>query len=101
MTRGRPLSNDLRRAIVNMAQSLDIDSIIQYTGCKRRSIERILSDYHKKGTTARICHSKELRGAKRALKSADVRVCLLFHSGFSVVLILFHPTSVLARPSSF
>jgi hypothetical protein len=83
MTRGRALSNDLRGAIVNMARSLDIDSIVRYTGCKRRTVERTLSDYRKKGTAARICLSKELRGAKRALRPADVRVRLLFHSELS------------------
>jgi transposase len=85
MTRGRALSNDLRGAIVNMAWSLDIDSIVQYTGCKRRTVERILSDYRKNGTTTRICLSKELRGAKRALRSADVEVCLQFHSELSAI----------------
>jgi transposase len=87
MTHGQALFNDLRGAIVNMARSLDIDSIVQYTGCKRRTVERTLSDYRKKGTAVRVRLSKELCGAKRALRPADVRVCLLFHSELSAVFI--------------
>lgn len=70
-----------------MARSLDFNSIVQYTGCKRRTVERILSDYRKKGTAAQIHLSKELRGAKRALRPADVRVCQLFHSEYSAIFI--------------
>ena len=97
MTRGQALSDDLRGAIVNMARSLDVESISQYTGCKRRTIERTLSDYRKKGTAVQTRVSKELWGAKRALGPTDVRVRWLFHPYF----LLYSPTSVLARPSSF
>ena len=73
-----------------MARSLDLNSIVQYSGCKRCTVERIISDYHKKGTAARICLSKELRGAKQVLWPADVRVCLLFCSELSNVFIQHH-----------
>jgi len=43
MTRGKALSDDLRQVILNMACSLDINKISKYTGCKRRTIERIVS----------------------------------------------------------
>ena len=75
MTRGRALSDDLCGAIVNMAQYLDLESISQYSGCKRRTIECILSNYRKNGTAVRNQVSKELRGAKRTLGPTDVRVC--------------------------
>jgi len=42
MTHGKSLSDDLREVILNMACSLDIERIINYTGCKRRTIERII-----------------------------------------------------------
>jgi hypothetical protein len=75
MTRGRALSDDLCGAIVNMARSLDVESISRYTGCKRRTIERTLSNYRKNGTAVRNRVSKELRGVRRALRPTDVRVC--------------------------
>ena len=61
MTRGRALSDDFCGAIVNMARSLDVESISRYTGCNHRTIERTLSDYSKKGTAVRTRVSKELQ----------------------------------------
>ena len=44
MARGKALSDDLRDVLLHMAQSLDITTITGYTGCKRRTTERILSE---------------------------------------------------------
>jgi CRP-like cAMP-binding protein len=74
MTRGKSLSDDLREVIINMACSLDIRNIINYTGCKRRTIERILSDYRQKGTVIRKNLTGNLRGRKRSLRARDAHV---------------------------
>ncbi|KIL55693.1 hypothetical protein M378DRAFT_17709 [Amanita muscaria Koide BX008] len=72
MVRGRPLSDGLRAVILNMSISMDIPSIIHHTRCKKRTIERVLSDYRRRGTVMRD-HLRELRGAKCVLTAADVR----------------------------
>jgi hypothetical protein len=80
MAHGRALSDNLRGAILNMARTLDVHSIVEYTGCKRRTVEWILSDYRKKGTVLRKHLAKELRGVKRSLRPSDVKVCYDIHS---------------------
>ena len=77
MARGKALSDDLRDVLLHMAQCLDINTITCYTGCKRRTIERILSDYRKRGSVARQHLRKDtLRGNRRAMKDQDVQVSL-------------------------
>lgn len=86
MTRGRPLSDDFRGAILNMARTLDVPSIVKYTGCKKRTIHRVLEDYRKKGTILRKHMTKELRGAKRSLTNADVQVLAIFTAAYLICL---------------
>ena len=45
MPQGKPYSDDLHIALVNMARHLDIDLIICYTGCSQRVLEALLVDY--------------------------------------------------------
>ena len=45
MPQGKPYSDDLHIALVNMARHLDIDSIICYTGCSQKVLEALLVDY--------------------------------------------------------
>ncbi|KAH7924314.1 hypothetical protein BV22DRAFT_1196045 [Leucogyrophana mollusca] len=73
MARGKALSDDLRGAILNMARLWDIDNIVEFTGCRRRTVERILADYRRKGTVAREHLAADLRGLKRSLTVQDVR----------------------------
>ncbi|KAJ7194797.1 hypothetical protein GGX14DRAFT_377632 [Mycena pura] len=73
MTRGKALSDDLRGAILNMSRFLDIPEICHYTNCKKRTVERILEDYHKKGTVMREHLRLEMRGAKRSMSAGDLR----------------------------
>ena len=42
---GKPYSDDLHVALVNMARHLDIDLIIHYTGCSQRVLKALLADY--------------------------------------------------------
>jgi hypothetical protein len=78
MVRGRTLSDDLRDVLLHMAQSLDINTITKYTSCKRRTIERIISDFSKMGSVARRHLRKgSLQGRRRAMKGQDVQVSLL------------------------
>ncbi|KAJ7643280.1 hypothetical protein B0H17DRAFT_834714, partial [Mycena rosella] len=72
MVRGKPLSNDLRGVILNMALSLDVPGICKYTGCKTRTVQRVLEDYRKKGTVMREHLRQEMRGAKRKMTNRDI-----------------------------
>jgi len=52
--------------------TLDTSSISQITGVGYRTIQRLLMDYHKKGTVDRewqLCHGR------RSLSGAHVQVC--------------------------
>ncbi|KAK7054183.1 hypothetical protein R3P38DRAFT_1486142 [Favolaschia claudopus] len=73
MTRGKSLSDDLRGAIFNMALTLDVPQICRYTGCKTRTVQRVLQDYRRKGTVMREHLQQEMRGAKRAMTCGDVQ----------------------------
>jgi hypothetical protein len=55
MTRGKPVSEDLRRVIVRMARTVNLDLLSTYTDISRRQILRILSLYRATGkvTTAK------------------------------------------------
>lgn len=74
MVRGRPLSDDLRAAIVHMAHSLDIDSIVHFSGCKKRTVQRVLAEFRDTGTSTRSRLRRQLCGPKRVLTRADVGV---------------------------
>lgn len=72
-----------------MAQSLDINTITYYTGCKRRTIERILLDFRKTGSVARQHLGKgSLKGRTRAMQRQDVRVRL--HSSAFFIFLCCH-----------
>jgi hypothetical protein len=74
MTRGKPLSDDLRAVILNMGMSLDMPTIMKLTNVKHRTIERIFQDYRNKGTVMREHIYQELRGRKHSLTVADTNV---------------------------
>jgi len=70
MPHGNRLSDDARWIIVNLAMHFDIKTIVSYSGCKQRTIERIIADYRKRGT---VDHEPSvLQGGRRALRPADV-----------------------------
>ncbi|KAJ6558815.1 Homeodomain-like protein [Mycena vulgaris] len=72
MTRGRPLSQDLRWSLLKMARTHDIATISKLTGVGKRTIERLMSDYRKYGTAARWGPGRSLRGQKRKLSTQNV-----------------------------
>jgi len=68
----KTLYNDLRWILLHMVRTLDTSSISQITGVGYRTIQRLLMDYHKKGTVDRewqLCHGR------RSLSGAHVQVC--------------------------
>jgi hypothetical protein len=71
---------------------MDIPNIIHYTGCRKQTIEQVLSDYQKQGTVMQEHLTKELQGVKRILTAADVQVCLTYND-------LFHNYDMLITPS--
>ncbi|KAJ7133200.1 hypothetical protein C8R44DRAFT_730396 [Mycena epipterygia] len=72
MTRGRPLSQDLRWSLLKMARSHDIATISKLTGVGKRTVERLMSDYRKYGTAARWGPGRSLRGQKRKISTRNV-----------------------------
>jgi hypothetical protein len=74
MVRGQALSDDLRGVILNMARQMNISRIVSYTGQKKRTVARVISDYRHQRTVARRHVAKELRGAKRSLTAGSTRV---------------------------
>ena len=84
MVKGRPLSDDLRKVILNMAQHFDVASIHHYTGCATRSIERLLTDWRKNSTIVRDLTARRRRGKRQILSGTNIRVhltiCLIFLS---------------------
>jgi hypothetical protein len=82
MPRGRALSNDARWIVVQMCSSMDIDAIAYHTGVKRRTIERILSDFKKHSTANRHKASAALQGAPRVLSNDNVGARIYFFECF-------------------
>lgn len=76
MVRGRPLSDDLRRALLNMTKYLDIPTIHRYTGCPIRTIERLLTDWRKHHTISRDLTARRRGGHKHALSRTDIHLLL-------------------------
>jgi hypothetical protein len=76
MTRGRSFSEDLRKVVIHMSTTLqlDISNIVVLTKIPRRTVERILSHYrmHGQAVPQRLI---ELRGRRRALEYGDLAVC--------------------------
>ena len=77
MVRGQPISDDLRKVILNMARHLDMAAIRHYTGCPTRSIQQLLADYRRTGTTIRARRVRERRGRRRVLISEDIHVSIM------------------------
>ena len=82
MVKGQPLSDDLRKVILNMARHLDVPSIHHYTGCAIRSINRLLADWRKNSTIVRDLTAQHQRGRKKILTGTNMQVCL--HRLFSI-----------------
>lgn len=77
MVRGKALSHDLRWVIVRMHRALTITKIMQYTGLKRRSIERILSIHQKTGGIwPRSYGRRSIAGRNRFLSDDEISVSL-------------------------
>ncbi|KAJ7139631.1 hypothetical protein C8R44DRAFT_727656 [Mycena epipterygia] len=74
MTRGRPLSQDLRWSLLKMARTHDINTISRLTGVGKRTVERLMSDYRKYGTAARWGPLRSLKGRKRKLSTRNVEI---------------------------
>ena len=77
MVRGQPLSEHLRKVILNMARHLDVPTIHHYTGCAVSSIYMLLADYRRFGTAARAYKLRERRGRRQILVSEDFHVSTL------------------------
>ena len=73
MPRGRALSDDSRRILVHMSSSLSLDEIVKLSGIPKRTVERILADVKRLGTTARIKPPPRLLGAPRVLSQENVQ----------------------------
>ncbi|KAJ7761930.1 hypothetical protein DFH07DRAFT_956952 [Mycena maculata] len=54
-----------------MARTLDIPAICYHTGCKKRTVQGILEDYHKKWTVMHEHLKLEMHGAKRSMSTGD------------------------------
>ena len=74
MPRGRALSDDARWIILQISAQMSIQDVKHHTSVKRRTIERILSDFRKHGTTNRQTIPQEIRGAPRVLTNDNVQV---------------------------
>jgi Homeodomain-like domain len=70
------ISDDLRWAIVRMRRALPIQEIMRFTGIKRRTIERILSEHRRLGAFIRDQHFRA--GRKRIINDADDAVSEIF-----------------------
>ena len=90
MPRGRTLSDDARRIIVRLCESLPLQEVVDQSGIPRRTVERILAEYKERGTVDRVKAPPRALGAPRILSRENVQVCALpdnmilpFHSPFS------------------
>ncbi|KAJ3788561.1 hypothetical protein GGU11DRAFT_756984 [Lentinula aff. detonsa] len=72
MTRGHPLSNDLREALVQMGHQLSVTKISQYTAISERTIQNVFSQFREKGYARRTKSLLEMRGAQRMFNADDV-----------------------------
>lgn len=78
MPRGRALSDDSRQIIVHMSSSLSVDEIVKLSGIPKRTVQRILADLKRLGTTARIKPPPRLLGAPRVLSQENVQASTRF-----------------------
>jgi len=77
MARGKALSDDLRNVVLNLARRLDVDAIVDYTGLKKRTIQRIIEDYRKRRLVTRAHLVKSSGGRQRILTTGNMRVIIL------------------------
>lgn len=74
MTRGKPLSDDLRVALICMGRQLPLNTVSKYSGVPVRTIKRLFSDYRRDGHALRRKQHVEMRGAKQKLMIDDMGV---------------------------
>lgn len=80
MTRGCRLSEDLRQTLVYMYRTSSIPEIVKHTGCKKRTIQRILLQHRTRYGYARVGITRERPGRRRILTQIDIRVRSLLYS---------------------
>jgi hypothetical protein len=90
MTRGRQLTEDLRRTLVYMYRTCSIPDTVKYTGCKKRTIQRILLQHRTHSVYPRFGNTRERPGKRRVLISEYV---------LSHILYLYLPVLVSTVPS--
>lgn len=74
MTRGHPLSNDLRIALICMGKHLPLDAVTEYSGVPVRTIQRLFADYRRDGHALRRKQNIQMRGARPKLTFDDMGV---------------------------
>ena len=79
MTQGKPVSEDLRWAIVRMARLIDLEAISTYTDVSRRQILRILALFRAMGKVTMVKDRRRI-GRRRHLSPDDVAVSPGHHS---------------------
>lgn len=77
MTRGHPLSGDLRRVLIYMGTHHSFSEVMAQTGLPRTTLRTLYAEYKKHGHVLCTKSVYETRGRKRKLTTADVGVCLL------------------------
>jgi hypothetical protein len=74
MPRGWALSDDSQWIILQMTATMGVDAIVYHTGVKRRTIERILSDFRHSGTANWRKVPGKLRGAPQVLSNKNIGI---------------------------
>ena len=77
MPRGRALSDDTRRIIVRLCESLHLQEVVDQSGIPCRTVERILAEYKERGTVDCVKAPPRALGAPRILSRENVQVCAL------------------------
>jgi len=100
MACGKPLSDDLRNVVLTLTQRLDVNSIRDYTGLKKCTIQRILEDYRKRRTVSRAwLGRRSMCGQHRVLTTNNMRVILLSLGQFSKLTVNFVQVSCRHHPT--
>lgn len=74
MTRGHPLSNNLRIALVCMGKKLPLDVVSEYSGVPVRTIQRLFADFRRDGHALCRKHDIQMHGARPKLMFDDMGV---------------------------
>ncbi|KAJ3796362.1 hypothetical protein GGU11DRAFT_144348 [Lentinula aff. detonsa] len=72
MTRGHPLSDDLRLMLIHMGTQLPLKDVSKYSGVPLRTLQRLYEEYRRTGSGLHSKSNLETRGAKRMLSYDDV-----------------------------